>query len=98
MMDTAEHLLVKEGVDGGANPVGGVEPGLNPGDGGAPSSDKNGRFVRDWATTVAVVGWKFAQPGDVALVCVAEELALFALIRQAQVLLELRESDSDGVA
>jgi hypothetical protein len=55
----------------------------------------DGRFARDWATSVAVVGWKLAQPGDATLACVAEELALFALIRQAQVLLELRESDSD---
>jgi hypothetical protein len=44
-----------------------------------------GRFARDWTTTVAVVGWKLAQPGEVTLACVAEELALFALIRQAQV-------------
>jgi hypothetical protein len=58
----------------------------------------DGRFARDWATTVAVVGWKLAQPGDVALACVAEELALFALIRQAQVLLDLREEENDDQA
>ena len=56
------------------------------------------RFARDWATTVAVVGWKLAQPNEVTLACVAEELALFALIRQAQVLLDLRESESDEQA
>jgi hypothetical protein len=56
------------------------------------------RFGRDWTTTVAVVGWKLAQPVEVTLACVAEELALFALIRQAQVLLDLRERESDGQA
>src|SRR5215218_3609888 len=40
----------------------------------------DGRFARDWTTTVAVVGWKLAQPGEVTLACVAEELALFALM------------------
>jgi hypothetical protein len=58
----------------------------------------DGRFARDWTTTVAVVGWKLAQPGEVALACVAEELALFALIRQAQVLLDLRERETDEQA
>jgi hypothetical protein len=58
----------------------------------------NGRFARDWTTTVCVVGWKLAQSGDLTLACVAEELALFALIRQAQVLLELREEESDEQA
>jgi hypothetical protein len=58
----------------------------------------DGRFARDWATAVAVVGWKLAQPGDIALACVAEELALFALIRQAQVLLGLHEAASDEQA
>ena len=58
----------------------------------------DGRFARDWATTVAVVGWKLAQPSDVTLACVAEELALFALIRQAQVLLDLRELENDEQA
>jgi hypothetical protein len=45
-----------------------------------------------------VVGWKLAQPGDVTLACVAEELALFALIRQAQMLLDLRERENDEQA
>jgi hypothetical protein len=58
----------------------------------------DGRFARGWATTVAVVGWKLAQPGDVILACVAEELALFSLIRQAQVLLDLRETENDEQA
>jgi hypothetical protein len=58
----------------------------------------DGRFARDWTTTVAVVGWKLGQPGDVVLACVAEELALSALIRQAQVLLDLREHESDEQA
>jgi hypothetical protein len=44
-----------------------------------------------------VVGWKLAEPGDVALACLAEELALFALIRQAQVLLD-REEENDEQA
>jgi hypothetical protein len=58
----------------------------------------DGRFARDWATTIAVVGWKLTQPGDVTLACVAEELALFALIRQAQMLLDLRERENDEQA
>jgi len=58
----------------------------------------DGRFARDWTTTVAVVGWKLAQPGEVTLACVAEELALFALIRQARMLLDLRERGSDEQA
>jgi hypothetical protein len=58
----------------------------------------DGRFARDWAATVAVVGWKLPQPGEVRLACVAEELALFALIRQAQVLLDLREEENDEQA
>jgi hypothetical protein len=41
-----------------------------------------------------VVGWKLAQLGDVTLACAAEELALFALIRPGQVLLDLRELES----
>src|SRR5262245_49846881 len=47
----------------------------------------DGRFTRDWTTTVAMVGWKLSQPGQVTFACVAEELALFALIRQARMLL-----------
>jgi hypothetical protein len=43
-----------------------------------------------------VVGWKLAQLGALTLACVAEELALFALIRQAQVLLDLREIDDSA--
>jgi hypothetical protein len=58
----------------------------------------DGRFARDWTTTVAVVGWKLAQPGEVTLACVAEELALYALIRQAQVQLDLREEENDEQA
>lgn len=58
----------------------------------------DGRFARDWTTTVTVVGWKLSQPGEVTLACVAEELALFALIRHAQVLLELRDDESDRQA
>jgi hypothetical protein len=58
----------------------------------------DGRFARDWTTTVAVVGWKLAQPGEVTLACVAEELALFALIRQARMLLDLRKGESDEQA
>jgi len=58
----------------------------------------DGCFARDWATTIAVVGWKLAQPGDIALACVTEELALFTLIRHAQMLLDLRELDNDEQA
>jgi hypothetical protein len=42
-----------------------------------------------------VVGWKLAPPGNGALACAAEEGALFALIRHAQLLLELRELQND---
>jgi hypothetical protein len=58
----------------------------------------NGGFARDWAAAVAVVGWKLAQPDDLTLSCVAEELALFALMQHAQVLLELRDQDNDRQA
>jgi hypothetical protein len=58
----------------------------------------DGRFARAWTTTVAVVGSKLGQPGDLTLACVAEELALYALIRQAQVLLDLREAENDEQA
>jgi hypothetical protein len=45
-----------------------------------------------------VVGLKLAQPDNITLACVAEELALYALVRQAQVLLDLREAENDEQA
>lgn len=33
------------------------------------------RFARDWVATVTIVGWKLAQPSELKLSCVAEELA-----------------------
>jgi hypothetical protein len=42
-----------------------------------------------------VVGWKLAQPGELTLTRVTEELALFALIRQARMLLDLHEEQND---
>jgi len=48
-------------------------------------------FAREWTTTVAVVGWKLAQPDKPRLACVAEELALNALIREAVTHLEMRD-------
>ncbi len=42
-----------------------------------------------------MVGWKLAQPGEVMLSCVAEELALWALIKQAEVQFEIADEESD---
>lgn len=56
----------------------------------------DGRFARDWIAAVTVVGWKLAQPSEVTLACVAEELALWALLKQAQVQLELAGEASDA--
>ena len=55
----------------------------------------DGRFARDWVAVVTVVGWKLGQPGEVTLSCVAEELALWALMKQAEVQLEIADEDSD---
>lgn len=53
------------------------------------------RFARDWVAAVTVVGWKLAQPSELKLSCVAEELALWALIKQAEVQLEIADEESD---
>ena len=55
----------------------------------------DGRFARDWVAAVTVVGWKLGQPGEVTLSCVAEELALWALMKQAEVQLEIADEHSD---
>lgn len=55
----------------------------------------DGLFAREWTTTVAVVGWKLAQSGKPKLACVAEELALNALIREAITQLEMHDEASD---
>jgi hypothetical protein len=44
---------------------------------------------------VTVVGCKLGQPGEVTLSCVAEELALWALMKQAEVQLGIADEDSD---
>jgi hypothetical protein len=46
-------------------------------------------FGRRWTVTVVTVGWKLGQPRRVRLSCVAEELALNALVEHAKFHLEL---------
>jgi hypothetical protein len=46
-------------------------------------------FARRWTVTVVTVGWKLGQPQEVRLSCVAEELALNALVGHARVNLDL---------
>ena len=58
----------------------------------------DGRFARDWVVAVTVVGWKLAQPGEVTWSCVGEELALWALMKQAEVQLEIADEESDAEA
>ena len=58
----------------------------------------DGRFARDWLVAVTVAGWKLGQPGEVTLSCVAEELALWALMKQAEVQLEIADEESDAEA
>jgi hypothetical protein len=58
----------------------------------------DGLFAKEWTTTVAVVGWKLAQRGKPQITCVAEELALFALMREAITQLDLHDQSSDASA
>jgi hypothetical protein len=58
----------------------------------------DGLFAKEWTTAVAVVGWKLAQRERPALSCVAEELALNALIREAVTQLEMHDQESDRAA
>ncbi|HJS93738.1 MAG TPA: hypothetical protein VJ741_05705 [Solirubrobacteraceae bacterium] len=58
----------------------------------------DGLFAKEWTTTVAIVGWKLAQEGRPKLACLAEELALNALIREAITQLEIHDQDSDDGA
>jgi hypothetical protein len=58
----------------------------------------DGLFAKQWTTTVAVVGWRLAQLTRPKLSCVAEELALHALIREAITRLEMHDRDSDDAA
>ena len=46
-------------------------------------------FGRRWTVTVVTVGWKLGQPRRVRLSCVAEELALNALVQHARAHLDL---------
>lgn len=55
----------------------------------------DGLFAKEWTTTVAVVGWKLSQRERPMFSCLAEELALNALIREAEVQLELHGGRSD---
>lgn len=52
-------------------------------------------FGRAWTTCVAVVGAKLAQRGPVALACVAEELALNAIVHEARATLDLHGAPDD---
>jgi len=45
-------------------------------------------FAKQFLTCIIVVGWKLRAPGYTPLACVAEELALAALIQRAKALLE----------
>jgi hypothetical protein len=45
-------------------------------------------FLQDFLLCVAIVGWKLAQPTRVKLACVAEELAAYALIIEADLYLD----------
>ena len=58
----------------------------------------DGRFARDWVVAVTVVGWKLSQPEELKLFSVAEELALWALMKQAEVQLEIADEESDPEA
>jgi hypothetical protein len=53
-------------------------------------------FLKDWAVTITVVGWKLAQARPFPLTNVAEELALYSMINEARATLELREIDDEG--
>lgn len=56
-------------------------------------------FAKEFVVCVSTVIWKLQSPDHQQLACVAEELALNAIINQAQVDLELRglEADLDDV-
>jgi len=58
----------------------------------------DGLFAKEWTTTVAIVGWKLAQRGRPRLACVAEELALNAIVREANAYLEIHDQESDTAA
>ena len=45
-------------------------------------------FAKQFLTCIIVVGWKVRAPGYTPLACVAEELALAAIIQRARALLE----------
>lgn len=50
-------------------------------------------FAKQFFVCLVTVAWKLAQPGRVPLACVAEELAAWALIEEAELVLE-----EEGVA
>ncbi len=51
-------------------------------------------FVKQFFVCVLTVAWKLAQPSWVPLACVAEELALRAIIREAEAVLECLTSSN----
>ena len=52
-------------------------------------------FLKRFVVCLITVAWKLAQPGRVPLACVAEELAAWALIREAGRVLEERDEAAD---
>lgn len=52
-------------------------------------------FSKKFRVCVLAVAWKLRNPGQRLLACVAEELALYALIQQAEVLLDLDGEGAD---
>jgi hypothetical protein len=53
------------------------------------------QFAKQFLTCILTVAWKLGAPGDYALACVAEELALAALIERATTLLEEQDREAD---
>ena len=52
-------------------------------------------FAKEFLVCVATVAWKLASPGHSMLACVGEELALHALVTEAEEILEARGAGVD---
>jgi hypothetical protein len=52
-------------------------------------------FAKQFLMTTATVAWKLAQPQGHPLACIAKELALNALVRRAEALLEEQGTKTD---
>jgi len=52
-------------------------------------------FAKEFVVCLAAVGSKLVQPGNWPLACVAEELALHALIEEAESILEVGDEEAD---